>query len=84
MMKDLKYSDLRVTESTFHHRTNYKYHVAYFRKDNLRKRFKIVCGNIDLIDKNTPEGQQEIIDSVKKRWKKFVKRVYPEYMDLIS
>ena len=84
IMKNLKYSDLRISESPFHKRTTYKYHIAYLRKDNLRKRFKIVCGNIEFIDKNTIEGQNEIVSNVKKRWVKYVRRVYPEYIDLVQ
>jgi hypothetical protein len=83
IVKDLKFNDLQLIESTFHKRTNYRYHVAYFRKDNLRARFKVICGNIELVDKTTEEGQKEIVNNVKKRWVKYVRKVYPEYIDLV-
>lgn len=83
MVKNLKFDDIRVVESTPHSRTNHRYHVVYFRNDNLRKKFKVNCGNVDVIDKSTPEGQKEIMEQLKKRWKKYVKTVYPEYINNI-
>jgi hypothetical protein len=83
IVKDLKFNDLQLMESTFHKRTKYRYHVAYFRKDNLRSRFKIICGNIEFVDKTTNEGQKEIVESVKKKWKSYVKKTYPEFIDML-
>jgi hypothetical protein len=68
-----------------HQRTKIEYvHLILNKSTRLRKRVKILVSTQEDFDVETFEGREIIKNRILKYWKFYIKKYYPEYINLIT
>lgn len=85
IIKNITFNELSLKIHT-HTVTRIQYYRVYSKlmRKNLKTEFYPLVGSVDMIDTRTELGKKLIVNELKKKWVKFVKRHYPEYVHLTN